>query len=63
MTVLGPKSIAFDAAGQKNVTLTLTRKGRAALRNLSSVSLVITAKATNAFGETVQKSLPLRLGT
>ena len=62
LTVLGPTSVSFPAAGERIITVVLTQTGRRALRHLSALSLVIGAEATNAAGETVRKSLLLRFG-
>lgn len=48
------KTVRFAAAGGTEVTLVLTRQGRAALRHLRKVRLVIAGEATDALGQTAR---------
>lgn len=51
------KTVRFAAAGEKDVTLTLTQKGREALRNLSKLRLAIVGNATGGPGEAVKRQV------
>jgi hypothetical protein len=57
VAVFKPKTVLFAEAGRKRVRLTLSRKGRRALRGLRRVRLVIAGKATDAAGKTATKTV------
>ena len=61
VSVLRKKTVSFAAAGERKVTLTLSQKGREALRNLNKLKLALTGEATNAAGETAAKKVTLTL--
>jgi hypothetical protein len=51
------KTVRFTAAGEKDVTLRLTEKGREALRNLARLRLAIAGNATGGPGEAVKRTV------
>jgi hypothetical protein len=51
------KTVRFAAAGEKDVTLPLTAKGREALRNLSKLRIAIAGSATGGPGEAVKRQV------
>jgi hypothetical protein len=55
------KTISFAGPGKKEITLTLSRKGREVLRRLSKPRLVIIGEATNEAGEAAKKTVALTL--
>ncbi len=55
------KTIRFVAAGEENVSLRLTRRGRRTLRHLRGVRLVISGEATDAVGRTIRGRMTLAL--
>ncbi len=61
VAVFRRKTIRFVAAGEKNVTLTLTPQGRRALRRLRKVRLVIAGEATDVIGQTASRRMILTL--
>lgn len=61
VVVFRQKAVRFSAAGERKVTLALTRKGRRALRRLEKVRLVVVAKATATTGETKRARVALTL--
>lgn len=61
VTVFREKTANFAAAGEKKVTLTLSQKGREALRHLAKLQLALTGEATDAAGETAARRLMLTL--
>lgn len=61
VTVFGRKTVRFFAAGERKLTLALTRQGRRALRPLRKVRLVITGAATDAIGQAARRRMTLTL--
>jgi hypothetical protein len=61
VAVFGKKTVSFAEAGEKRVTLVLSRRGREVLRRLSKPQFTVTGEATDAAGETAAKSVKLRL--
>jgi hypothetical protein len=59
--VFRKKTISFLEAGEKRVTLVLSRRGREALRRLAKPRLAVTGEATNAAGETARRRVTLTL--
>lgn len=51
------KTVRFAAAGETDVSLTLTQKGHETLRNLSKLRLVIVGRATGGPGEAVKMTV------
>jgi len=56
--VLRQKTVRFGQAGQKRVALTLTRRGRRALRRVPRVRLVIVGTAIDRAGESTRSRAP-----
>lgn len=48
--VFAPKTVRFAAAGERKVTLTLSKRGRKALGSLSRVKLLVAGEARDAVG-------------
>jgi Gametolysin peptidase M11/Bacterial Ig domain len=61
VAVFKRKTVRFAAAGEKKVTLALTRQGRRMLRHLRKVRLVIAGEATDAMGQTARARMTLTL--
>jgi hypothetical protein len=61
VAVFKRRTVRFGEAGEKQVTLALSRKGRRALRGMRKVRLAIAGKATHAAGEAATKRLALTL--
>jgi len=55
--VFVPKTARFDEAGEREVTLTLSKRGRNALRSLSQVRLLIAGEARDDTGGTAAKTV------
>jgi plastocyanin len=53
---LGSKTVDFDSAGKKAVTLKLTKAGRNALEGRNSAKVSVTGVATDAAGQTTKSS-------
>jgi hypothetical protein len=51
------RTARFTAAGERDVTLTLTEKGREALRNLSRLRIAIVGNASGGPGEAAKKTV------
>jgi PKD domain len=54
--VLAPKTVRFAAAGDRRVTLALSKRGREKLRPLSQVRIVITGEARDGAGGAATKT-------
>lgn len=61
VAVFKEKTVSFAAAGEKRVTLVLSRRGREALRHLAKLQLAVSGEATNTTGETAAKRVTLTL--
>ena len=61
VAVFRRKTVHFVSAGERKVTLALTRKGRTALRHRRKARLVITGTATDAIGHAARKRMILTL--
>jgi hypothetical protein len=61
VAVFRRKTVRFVAAGERKVTLALTRQGRRALRHRHKVRLVITGTATDAIGQATRRRMILIL--
>jgi hypothetical protein len=59
--VFKPKTISFGGPGRKYETLTLSKRGREALRGLSTVKLTIAGRATDAANEVARRTVVLTL--
>jgi alpha-tubulin suppressor-like RCC1 family protein len=59
--VFKTETVRFVAPGERSVTLTLSRKGRRALRGLRQVKLAIAGSATDAAGEAATERVALTL--
>jgi hypothetical protein len=59
VAVFRRKTVRFVAAGERKVTLALTRQGRRALRHRHKVRLVITGTATDAIGQATRRRMIL----
>ena len=55
------ESVRFRAAGERKVTLALTRQGRRVLRHLRRIRLVLAAEAIDADGQTARSRITLNL--
>ncbi len=55
------KTISFAGPSKKELTLTLTQKGRAALRSLSKLKLAVAGRATDDAGGTSRRAVALTL--
>ena len=53
---LGSKTVDFDKAGKKTVTVTLTKSGRNALEDKKSAKVSATGTATDAAGQTTKSN-------
>ena len=61
VTVFESKTVSFAGAGEKKLTLALSRKGREALLRLPKLRLVISGRATGAAGATMARTVALTL--
>jgi hypothetical protein len=59
--VFKSKTVSFSGPGQKHETLTLSKRGREALRGLSTVKLTIAGRATDAANEVARRTVVLTL--
>jgi hypothetical protein len=61
VTVFKEKTVSFAEAGEKRVTLVLSRRGREMLQRLTRLQLLVTGKATNTADETAARKVTLTL--
>jgi hypothetical protein len=61
VSVFKEKTVSFVGAGEKRVTLVLSRRGRETLQRLVRLQLLVTAEATNTADETAARKVTLTL--